>query len=213
MATPNASTAPALSQALPTPPVPTPPPPSTATHPSATASLAPPLPTPTVPTPPTTSTTAQPNPTKNPSPDTSELENTLERLKALAAKQTPTAKANPLKGGAPTAGGLKSSNITDQLSAEQRGAVGDKVRECWTKDDGALDIDKMSVMLTVTTDAGGVAREAAVGDADKGRLSDPRFRAFAERAIRAVLSARCAALPIPKDKLGKVNELTFRFRP
>jgi hypothetical protein len=202
-----------LSQALPTPPVPVPPPPSTATRPSTTASLAPPLPTPTVPTPPSTSTTAQPNPTKNPSPDSNELQNTLEKLRLAQAKQAPTAKANPLKGGAPTAGGLKSSNITDQLNAEQRGAVGDKVRECWTKDDGALDVDKMQVLLTVTTDAEGVAHEAVVADADKGRLSDPRFRAFAERAVRAVLSARCSALPLPKDKLGKINELTFRFRP
>ncbi len=33
-------------------------------------------------------------------------------------------------------------------------------------------------------------------------MADPRFRAFAERAVRAVLDPRCANLPLPKDKLG-----------
>jgi hypothetical protein len=142
------------------------------------------------------------------------LDNTLEKLRALQKQQKPpTAKANPSQGGAPQAAGVPNSNITDKLSATQRGAIGDLVRECWTKDAGALDLEKMEVMLTVTTDATGVARQAVVADQDRGRLSDPRFRAFAERAVRAVLSARCSALPIPKEKLGNINELTFRFRP
>jgi hypothetical protein len=161
------------------------------------------------------SSTSQPNPTKNAAPESDALDNTLEKLRALQ-KQTkpPTARANPAQGGAPKAGGLPNANLTEQLSAEQRGAVGDKVRECWTKDAGALDLEKMQVYLTVTTDAEGVARKAEVADPDRARAeTDPRFRAFAERAVRAVLSARCAALPLPKEKLGAVNELTFRFRP
>jgi hypothetical protein len=44
-------------------------------------------------------------------------------------------------------------------------------------------------------------------------MSDPRFRAFAERAIRAIMDVRCASLPLPPNALGKVNVLTFRFRP
>ena len=46
-----------------------------------------------------------------------------------------------------------------------------------------------------------------------GKLSDPVFQAFAERAIRAVEDVRCATLPLPKQMLGKVNKLTFRFSP
>ncbi len=159
--------------------------------------------------------TSQPNPTKNAVAESTELNNTLEKLRALQ-KQTepPKARPNPLHGGAAKAGGSPTGNITSQLSAEQRGQIGDKVRECWTKDEGALDLEKMTVMLTVTTDEAGIARDAAVAAEDRGRLdSDPRFRAFAERAVRAVLDAHCANLPLPKDKLGRVNELTFRFRP
>jgi hypothetical protein len=87
------------------------------------------------------------------------------------------------------------------------------VRECWTKDAGALDINKMRVTLTVTTDASGVVREAKIGGDDVDRMGDPRFRAFAERAQRAVLDPRCANLPLPNTLLGKINVLTFRFSP
>ena len=158
--------------------------------------------------------TSQPNPSKNTATDSSAMDNTLEKLRQLAKQEKPpTAKANPLKGGAPVAGGSPTGNITDQLSLEQRGAIGDKVRECWTKDPGALDLEKMGVMMTVTTDAAGVVRAAEVAPEDEARLGDVRFRAFFERARRALLDVRCSALPLPADKLGHINQLTFRFRP
>ena len=45
------------------------------------------------------------------------------------------------------------------------------------------------------------------------RLSDPVYRAFAERAVRAVLDPHCANLPLPQSMMGKINVLTFRFSP
>jgi hypothetical protein len=126
----------------------------------------------------------------------------------------PTAKANPSAGGAPKGGGNPNGDINNQLSAAQRGAIGDRVRECWTKDAGALDLDKMAVTVTVTTDATGTARLAEVAEADRGRVqSDPRLQVFFERARRAILDPRCASFPLPKDKLGSIQKLTFRFRP
>jgi neural Wiskott-Aldrich syndrome protein len=224
-ATQQAQTPPQTTPPQPTPtkqtppspvPVPSPPapPPPTPSPPQQTAQPLPlpPVPVPPPPAPPTT--TSQPNPTKNPAPESQALENTLERLRALQQqKQPPKAHANPQRGGAPNAGGSPNGNITDQLSTNQRAAIGDKVRECWTKDAGALDLDKMQVLLTVTTDAQGVARDAMVAPQDQGRLSDPRFRAFAERAVRAVMDARCANLPLPQDQLGAVRQLTFLFKP
>ena len=87
------------------------------------------------------------------------------------------------------------------------------MRECWTKDPGALDIDKQRVLLTVTTDPSGVARAAEVAGDDVGRMGDPRFRAFAERARRAILDPHCANLPLPNNALGRVGTFTFRFSP
>jgi neural Wiskott-Aldrich syndrome protein len=152
--------------------------------------------------------------TKNPAPNSDSVDNTLQKLKQmLAQNQPPKARANPRSGGQPNSGGNPLGNDTAALSADQRGAIGDHVRECWTKDAGALDIDKQRVLLTVTTDANGVARIAVVAGDDVARMGDPRFRAFAERAIRAIRDPRCANLPLPNNVLGKVNVLTFRFSP
>lgn len=136
----------------------------------------------------------------------------MEKLRALQKQtQPPTSRANPAQG---SSGGSPSGNITDQLSNTQRAAIGAKVRECWTKDAGALDLNQMQAMLTVTVDGNGVAREATVAPDDQGKLSDPRFRAFAERAVRAVLDPRCADLPVPKSLItGGRATLQFRFRP
>jgi hypothetical protein len=176
----------------------------------------PPAPPPKVPPPPAPpSKASQPNATKNAAAESNELNNTLEKLKALQAQtKPPTARANPSAGGAPSGGGSPNGDINTQLSADQRGAIGDKVRECWTKDSGALDLEKMKVRLTVTTDATGLARLVDVADQDRGRVqSDPRLNVFFERARRAILDPRCANLPLPADKLGSIQKLTFVFQP
>jgi hypothetical protein len=152
--------------------------------------------------------------TKNAVANSDSVDNTLEKLRQqLAQNQPPKARPNPRAGGQPNGGGNPSSNDTAALSTEQRGAIGDHVRECWTKDAGALDVDKQRVLLTVTTDASGVARRAVVAGDDIGRMNDPRFRAFAERAIRAIMDPHCANLPLPNNVLGRINVLTFRFSP
>jgi hypothetical protein len=163
------------------------------------------------------STTAQPNITKNPAPDSKETDNTLEKaMAALRQKVPPTAKPNPQQGGAPQVGGSPKGDITATLSDKLRGAIGDKVRECWTKDEGALDADKMQVMVTATLDPDGTVRIVEPADEDKGRvMGDPRLRAFFERARRAILDPRCGRDLVTKDKLtgGSSSKLTFRFRP
>jgi hypothetical protein len=68
--------------------------------------------------------------------------------------------------------------------------------------------------MTVTVDQQGVVRDVQLSPADVARASsDEAFRAFAERAEHAVLSADCAHLPIPPQLLGQVAKLTFTFRP
>ncbi len=225
--TPTPPSPPTVTPPAPTPPPPTPepdplplppPPPAPPTPPQPTPpkpELPLPVPPPPVPPPPSPpSTTSQPNITKNPAPNSEALDNTLEKLRQLSKQnQPPKARPNPAAGGAPQGGGNPNGNDTAALSAAQRGAIGEHVRECWTKDAGALDGDKQRVMLTVTTDGAGVARKVEVAGDDLGRMSDPRFRAFAERAIRAVMDVRCANLPLPGEMLGKNNVLTFRFSP
>ena len=158
--------------------------------------------------------TSQPNPTKNPAPESDALDNTLQKLRAeIRQQKPPTARYNPALGGSPNGGGNPLGNDTAALTAAERAAIGDHVRPCWTDDPGALDLDKMQALLTVTTDPTGEVRVATVASQDQARLADPRFQAFAERAVRAVMDPACANLPLPRNMLGKVNVLTFRFTP
>lgn len=142
------------------------------------------------------------------------MEATLQRLRSMQRQtEPPRARPNPRQGGVPNSGGDPRGDDTAALDAATRGAIGDHVRECWTKDAGALDLDRMSVVLTVTTDVTGTVRLADIAAEDRGRLSDPVFRAFAERARRAVLDVQCATLPLPPAMMGRSETLTFRFRP
>ena len=217
----------ATALALPTPPLPTPPP-TPAPAPAVNPPAAPPtpsqtqqqLPTPPLPVPPLSmpsppSTTSQPNPTKNAAPESTALDNTLEKLRSLQHQsQPPRTRSNPQAGGAPNGGGNPTSDDTSGLTAAQRGAIGDYVRRCWSTDPGMLDLDKMQVLLTVTTDGSGVVRRAVVAPEDTGRIgSNVRLRVFSERAVRAVMDPNCANLPLPGSMLGQVRTFTFRFRP
>jgi hypothetical protein len=174
------------------------------------------LPVPPPPVPPPVakpSPNTQPNPVKSPAPESRELLNTLQKLRALEQREAPHARANPTRGGAPNGGGTPDGDVTNALSVAQRGALGDHVHACWTYDAGAPGVDQLQVLLSVTTDAGGVVRQVQVAPADQGRMNDPVFRAFAERARRALLDPQCANLPLPPSMLGQVQTFMFRFRP
>jgi hypothetical protein len=177
--------------------------------------ITPPIPPPREKPPPAPpSQTAQPNTTQNMATNSNALEATLLKLRQMQTqKEPPRARPNPKAGGQPDSGGNPASNDTSALSAAARGEIGAHVRECWTKDAGADGVDKLSVVLNVVTDPSGTTRIANVADEDKGKLSDPMFQAFAERAVRAVMDVRCATLPLPHQMLGHPNNLTFRFRP
>ncbi len=96
------------------------------------------------------------------------------------------------------------------LNAVQRGAIGEKVRDCWTRDPGAKDADSFTAHLIVTTDAQGVARQVEIDPS--ARPGTPLY-AFNERARAAVLAARCSALPLPGSMLGQVHRFEFLFKP
>ncbi|WP_158802641.1 hypothetical protein [Acidisoma sp. L85] len=203
----------------PTPPVAKPTPP-TPPSPQQTAEAQPALPMPPPPAPPAPpappSPTNQPHPTANPAPMSQTVLNTLDKLRSMNLNQkAPTARYNPLQGGAPNGGGNpNNSDATAALTSAQRGAIGDQVRRCWTIDSAAENVQQMRVMLKVTTDASGTARLAQVAPSDQGRAAgDPVFRAFAERAVRAVLDPACSNLPLPKSMMGANQTFTFRFSP
>ena len=134
-------------------------------------------------------------------------------MAALRQKVPPTARANPVQGGAAQAGGTKKGDITGKLSTGQMGAIADQLRADWTYDAGALDAEKRLVTLRLKLDAGGVVREVRVEDEDMPKMSDKRFQVFAERAVRAAMSPRVGPLKVPKELLFDGAELLVRWRP
>lgn len=96
-----------------------------------------------------------------------------------------------------------------QLNAVQRGYIGDHVRECWQADNYAT--GPFQVHLIVTTDANGVARQAEIAPGDPAAPLGSPLHAFAERAVRAVLTAQCSALPLPPTMMGQIHRFDFIF--
>ena len=160
--------------------------------------------------------THQPNHTKNPAVDTKSFENTMEKLLADQKQDAPPKhRYNPDVGGKHNAGGQAHGNVTGSLTEGQRKTIGDEVRRCYAEDTAAKDYATYVATMTVTVDESGVVRQVRLSAADSSRASsDPAFRAFAERAERAVLDPQCATLPLPANLTGKgAQELSFRFRP
>ncbi|GBR14324.1 energy transducer TonB [Asaia spathodeae] len=157
----------------------------------------------------------QPNPAKKTQTDSHSLLATLDAFRA-DQKQThpPKARANPKQGGAPNGGGSPNGDITSALSDAQQKAIGSGVRPCYTEDTAARNYASFSAYLIVTVDQNGEARIVRFTPATQAKMNaDPSYRALAERAREAVLSPRCAKLPVPSGFLGKSHDLIFVFRP
>jgi outer membrane biosynthesis protein TonB len=197
---------------IPTPPPPPPQPPQKVTSTVVQPKL--PLPPQPQPPAPAQSPTHQQNVVKTPVPLSKSVLNTLMKLQALQKQvKPPTHAYNPDQGGAVNGGGSTQSTANSRLSGADRGAIGSHVRPCWGIDAGAPGVDTFSVELQVKTDATGTVREAVVADQDQGRMSDPIFNAYAQRAIQAVLNYQCATLPLPSYMLGQPQTFLFDFKP
>jgi hypothetical protein len=203
---------PAPAPAPPPPPPPAPPRPTpTPAPPQPPRPAPPPPPKPPPPAPP--SATSQPNPTKNAAADSKALLATLERLRALEeSREPPRARANPPRAGAP-GGGSPGGVENAKLSASAARAIGDKLRECWALEPGDRADLPQAVRLTVTTDGGGVVREARVSSQDVSGTSSGRARYFAEQAMRAARSPQCSPLPLPAPMMGANHTFEITFRP
>jgi hypothetical protein len=163
---------------------------------------------------PAQSPTHQQQVVKTPAPLSKSVLNTLMKLEAIQKQdKPPTAVYNPDQGGAPNAGGSTKSTANSGLTGADRDAIGNHVRPCWNIDAGAPGVAGFNIQLLVTTDAGGVVRQAVVAPQDQGKLSDPIQAAYANDAINAVMNYQCANLPLPPDMMGKINTFLFDFTP
>jgi hypothetical protein len=197
---------------LPTPPPPPPRPPQKVTSTVQAPRI--PLPPPTQPPAPQQSAHHQQNVVKTPDPLSTAVENALQLIKSEQKQvKPPTHVYNPEQGGAPDAGGSTKSTSNSRLSGLDRNAIGNHVRPCWGIDAGAPGVSTFSVELTVQTDAQGTVRNADIAPQDQGKMSDPIFAAYAQRAKDAVMNYQCATLPLPPYMLGSPQTFLFDFKP
>ena len=171
---------------------------------------------PPTPSKPAETVTHQPHPTKLTSNDSRASEVNLDNIMQHLMKNLPPSHlTNAERGGAHDAGGQKHGNLTGSLSEGQRKTIGDSVRRCYSEDTAAKDYATYSAEMEVTVDASGVVHDVRLLSSALARAgSDPAYRAFAERAERAVLDPQCATLPLPPSVLGQPSaKFSFRFRP
>ncbi|MXV43986.1 energy transducer TonB [Saccharibacter sp. 17.LH.SD] len=122
-------------------------------------------------------------------------------------------KAGPPQGGSPRGGGSPDAD-TRALSRGEQSAIGSSVQRCYQEDTAARNYAHFEAHLLVTVDAAGEARLVSFAPETRARMvSDPSYRAQAERARDAVLSPVCARLPIPARMRGQRRQFRFVFRP
>jgi hypothetical protein len=173
-----------------------------------------PLPPPPAPPPPTPGTapgSGQTPPVARPEERSTSVQNTLERLRQQQqTQQPPTARPTPPAGRPAQGGGTPAG--ADLLTAGERGAIGERIGECWRVDPGMLGLQDAQVSLVAIVDRAGVIRNVLPGP--DGIPRDPRLLSLYERARRALLDPACSPLPVPPGRLTAAeNRFQFNFSP
>jgi hypothetical protein len=97
-----------------------------------------------------------------------------------------------------------------RLSNGEIVALQRQIANCWELPVGIKGIEHMVVQLRVRTQPDGVVQQVMI--MDQVRLDqDPKFRAVAQSALRAV--ERCSPLQLPPDKYAGGRELEMKFYP
>lgn len=116
-------------------------------------------------------------------------------------------------------GGKEGSYFSD-LTITETDAIAGRLRECWNFDPGAQNVEGIIIEIRAFLNRDGTVRDVKIVDSFRAN-SDPRFRAIAESARRAVLSCQNhKGVNIYKifadkyaDKYDLWNTLMLKFNP
>jgi len=104
--------------------------------------------------------------------------------------------------------------VAGRLTQSENAAMADKVRPCWSVNDGGRDASQLIVYVVVDMSPEGYVTDAVISDATRAAMANnPMLRAFAEAARRAVLNPRCQPLPYPRHKYDQLKRFEFKFDP
>ncbi len=93
-----------------------------------------------------------------------------------------------------------------------RDSISNQVYKCWNVPAGALNADKLVILVRVQYGEDGAARTVELAPESKAKLSDPFYRAAADSAMRAV--RQCSPLKdMPKDGYHIWQDVEINFNP
>lgn len=120
-------------------------------------------------------------------------------------KKKPAAKSSGKTKGAPA------DRVGDVVTASPIDAIMAQLSRCWIVPRGARGAKDLAVKVELKVNRNGTVIEAKVPE--RGRLSDPVYRAAAESVQRAALDPKCNPLPVDLDKYEEWKEMRVTFNP
>jgi hypothetical protein len=104
--------------------------------------------------------------------------------------------------------------VAGRLTQSENAAMADKVRPCWSVNDGGRDASQLIVYIVVDMAVDGRVTDAQIADETRAAMGgNPMLQAFAEAGRRAVLNPRCQPLPYPQHKYAQLKRFVFKFDP
>jgi hypothetical protein len=97
------------------------------------------------------------------------------------------------------------------LSVSETDAIKRQIRQCWSADAGAKDLEELVVVIEVWMNEDGTVEKARI--APETGIRNATHRAAAERALRAVLNERCQPYRLPPDKYARWRHMKLEFDP
>lgn len=142
---------------------------------------------------------------------------TLDQILAEQTNRTPRPPQPVAGDGRPNVPGTRTPQTAlaaGRLTASENAAMADKVRPCWSVNDGGRDASQLIVYIIVDMAPDGRVTEARISDETRSAMAgNPFLRSFAEAGQRAVLNPRCQPLPYPQHKYEQLKRFVFKFDP
>jgi hypothetical protein len=149
-----------------------------------------------------------------PKPHTKTFDEILAEQKPNRTQRPPQPVAGEGKPNVPGTRTPQTAFVAGRLTQSENAAMADKVRPCWSVNDGGRDATQLIVYIVVDMAVDGRVTDAQIADETRAAMGgNPMLQAFAEAGRRAVLNPRCQPLPYPQHKYAQLKRFVFKFDP
>lgn len=107
--------------------------------------------------------------------------------------------------------GAPAEQVGEVVTASEIDAIRRLMQRCWIVPNGVRGVRNLQVKLKLNIGKDGTVQQAQI--VERGRLSDPVFRAAAESAERAIKDPSCNPLPLNPAKFSQWKTMTMTFDP